>query len=287
MTIERPITEIIRRRFSCRTYLETPIEPQTLASLADFAAARTQGPLGSACRFAITAASESDRAALKALSTYGTIKSPTGFLLSAVRRAEKDLEDFGYLMEQIILHATVLELGTCWLGGFFNRSSFAKKMDMQTTEIMPAVSSLGYIGSTPGLRDRLIRSNEGAAHRLPWESLFFGESFNTPLAQEEAGAFAVPLEMVRLGPSASNKQPWRIVRQGDRFHFYLKRTPGYNNPGLGLLGIPDLQRVDMGIAMCHFEMSALELGLPGKWELREPEIPLAAGLAEYVISWVS
>ena len=284
MQTPQSITEIISRRFSCRTYLETPIDPAALAALATYAAARTSGPLGSSARFEIAAAGKEDSKSLKGLGTYGTIKSPAGFIIGAVRQAENDLEDFGYLMEQIILHATWLGLGTCWLGGFFNRSAFAKKMALQPGESMPAVSSLGVMGSPPGQRVGFIPSNAGPANRQPWNQVFFDGNFNTPLTREAAGAYGLPLEMVRVGPSASNKQPWRILRCGGSFHFYLARTPGYHSAALRLFNIPDLQRVDIGIAMAHFEMSAAEAGLRGRWVRPDPADAAAAlpnSAAEY------
>ena len=36
-------------------------------------------------------------------------------------------------------------------------------------------------------------------------------SFAEPLTEEEAGDYQFPLEMLRLAPSAVNKQPWRVV----------------------------------------------------------------------------
>ena len=42
------------------------------------------------------------------------------------------------------------------------------------------------------------------------------------------------LEMVRRGPSASNKQPWRVVRAGERWHLYLQRTRGYGRATAGV-----------------------------------------------------
>ena len=69
---------------------------------------------------------------------------------------------------------------------------------------------------------------------------------------------------VRQGPSASNKQPWRILKSADRFHLYLQRTRGYRNVFTRMAQVDDMQRIDMGIAMCHFELTARELGLSGK-----------------------
>ena len=94
--------------------------------------------------------------------------------------------------------------------------------------------------------------------------------------------------MVRLAPSASNKQPWRIVKDGSAWHFYLQRTPKYG-PGsvvFNVMKLADLQRVDMGIAMCHFELTARELGLDGKWARMNPGLEIPDERTEYVVSWV-
>src|SRR5512137_726052 len=91
----------------------------------------------------------------------------------------------------------------------------------------------------------------------------------------------------RLGPSASNKQPWRIVREGDRWHFYLQRTPRYAAVGIGkLIRIADIQRIDLGIAMCHFELTAAELGLAGQWQIGDPGLEMPDDLTEYTASWI-
>ena len=54
-----------------------------------------------------------------------------------------------------------------------------------------------------------------------------------------------------------------------------------------LLNLVDLQRMDMGIAMCHFELTAREAGLKGEWVVKEPEIEKPDGLTEYTVSWKS
>jgi hypothetical protein len=48
----------------------------------------------------------------------------------------------------------------------------------------------------------------------------------------------------------------------------------------------DLQRVDMGIAMCHFELTAKELGIVGKWKISDPGSISVPQDTEYVVSWV-
>ncbi len=283
----RPITEIIQRRYSCRTYLDKSIAKDKRQQLADFLSSLECGPLGASARFTLVAATEQDRNSLRGLGTYGFIKGATGFIVGAVRPSEKNLEDYGYLMERAILFATDIGLGTCWLGGTFTKSSFAKKIAATDGEVVPAVTSVGYVADESRSED-WIRQRARSDSRQPWENLFFQKRFGEPLSPEEAGAYDVPLEMVRLGPSASNKQPWRIIQDGSTWHFYLQRTKGYGDSlTFKLLRLADLQRVDMGIAMSHFQLTANELSLSGKWVVQEPEIEKPDKLTEYTVSWVS
>jgi nitroreductase len=290
VSYSRPITEIIRERYSCRSYLEQPIEEERRRLLADFMSLTTTGPFGNRARFELVAATEQDRESLRGLGTYGFIKGATGFVVGAVTKADRALEDFGYLLESIVLFATDLGLGTCWLGGSFTKSSFAEKVSLRRPESLPAVIAVGLEAPEPRRLDSIIRLGAGADHRLPWQRLFFDGDFGGPLSPEAAGEYAVPLEMVRLGPSASNRQPWRIIREADGgqsgWHFYLQRSRRYGGGVIGgLLGTADLPRVDMGIAMCHFDLVAGELGLEGRWEIRDPQIERPDDSIEYIASW--
>jgi len=285
--MHRPITELIQQRFSCRRHPERPIEAETQKELKDFLSIMQIGPLGSNCRLDLFAASAQDRQSLKGIGTYGVIRNAQGFIVGAMGPGDKNLEDFGYLMEFAILFATDLGLGTCWLGGSFTKSSFAKKIGATAPESVPAVTSVGYIADGSKSED-WIRRRAGGASRLPAEKMFFDEKFGQPLQPEQTGDYRTVLEMVRLGPSASNKQPWRIVRQGRNWHFFLQRTPGYGpDSWLGrLIGVSDVQRLDMGIAMCHFELSAMERGLRGKWVVEDPNLDKPDKHTEYTVSWV-
>lgn len=284
----KPVEEIVRQRFSCRTYIESPIEEDTRQLLMDYLPTVGAGPFGSRARFGLAAATKHDRKALKGLGTYGFIRGATGFIIGAIQRDENKFEDFGYLLEKIILFATDLSLGTCWLGGSFTKSSFARKISAQTNELVPAVVSVGYIAKKPRRIDSLIRSGGTTERRMQWDQLFFKGEFGIHLDQAAAGEYTRPLEMVRLAPSASNRQPWRVLKKGDDWHFYLQRTPGYRGRRLvKLFTVADLQRIDMGIAMSHFELMARELNLSGKWEVSNPEIAIPNEDTEYTISWVT
>jgi len=142
-------------------------------------------------------------------------------------------------------------------------------------------------------RKGLLRRVTKAESRLPWETLFFDQKFGAPLLRESAGRFAKMLDLIRLAPSGSNKQPWRIVKDGETWHFYLERTPGYGK-GLAtrLLGskgaaFPDIQRIDLGIAICHFDLASREMGVTGTWVVEEPTLGGQPAPTEYVASFIS
>lgn len=275
------IFETIKKRYSARNYISRAIEKDKIQKLKDFFAENKKGPLGSEVRFEIVDATDYEQAELKKLGTYGLIKGPRVFIAGVVKRNETAMEDFGYCMEKNILTATSLDLGTCWLGGMLNRSTFAQKMRAEADELLPAVTPIGYTGEKKTFTENLVRMVVGAKNRKKPEDLFFDNSINTPLDLNSCRQYSKVLEAVRLAPSASNKQPWRIIKdKGNTYHLFMKENPVYNNAYKDIKP----QNIDMGIAMCHFELSAVELGLKGAWEIKNP--PLASGDLKYIVSWM-
>ena len=168
-------------------------------------------------------------------------------------------EAFGFSFEKLVLYAWSLGVGTTWIGGTMNRGQFEKAAGLKTGEMMPCVSPLGYPAKKMSVRETLMRKGVKADERKNAAALFFDEDFSTPLTVVDEKVEAA-LEMVRLAPSAVNRQPWRIVRIGSAYAFYLQHAKGYVSEATG-----DLQKVDMGIALCHF-MSGVE----GELRLEDP-----------------
>jgi len=272
--------DVIRRRISVRTYAARPVEADKKRDIVDLLHSDHIGPFGNRVRFALIDFSEMERKEIRTLGTYGAISGAELYLVSTVRGGRGAMEDLGYCFEKVILAATDLGLGTCWMGGTFRRASFARRMGVSEGEVVPAVSPIGYAADKRSVMERLFRRFAGSDQRKPWEQLFFDGAMTTPLSKDAAGSYATALECVRLAPSASNNQPWRIIRRGgDNFHFYLKRTPGYDK----IMKSVDLQLVDMGIALSHFGLAARESGLGGGWIQARPDLDL--GSLRYVLSW--
>jgi nitroreductase len=273
------ITELIRKRVSCRTYADKPVEEKTLQKFRKLIAAKHVGSFGNKPKFQLINLDESSLGDWNNLVTYGVIKNARFFLVGTIKNSERAMEDYGYCKENLILKATELGLGTCWLAGTFNAGGFARAVDLAEGEVLPTVSPIGYPADQKSFTEKIFRGFAGSDHRKPWPDIFFTGNFSTPLTKAMAGKYAEVLENVRLAPSASNKQPWRILQDaaGNTFHFYLERAFGYT-----LREIP-LQDIDMGIAMSHFELTAHEMGVKGKW-LTDADAP-QTNLLDYIVSW--
>ena len=191
------------------------------------------------------------------------------YIAGVMRRAEHAEEAFGYAFEKILLYAWTLGVGSTMIAGTMDRPAFERAVHLMEGVVMPCVSPLGYAAGKMSLRETLMRKGIAADTRKDFGELFFDGDFGTSLTPERAGAAAPALEAVRLAPSAVNRQPWRVVLRDGTAHFYEKRAKGY----VGADGW-DVQRIDMGIALAHFETGAAESG-PTPVLLREdPGIPV-------------
>jgi len=277
------IQDIIRNRTSVRKYEKRPLEAVDIRKISALLSGLKQGPLNSPVRFELAASKEDDSDALRGLGTYGFIRYPAGFIVGAVQLSRPGLVDFGYLMQSILLTLTDMGLGTCWLGGSFRKSRFADYIGIRDGEIVPAVVSVGYPADKRSITDRIARFAVGSKKRMLWEELFFQSDFQSAFQPDSGNPYSRVLEMVRLAPSASNRQPWRIVFDPDQntYHFFLQRTKSYQPHKIGLA---DLQIVDIGIAMCHFELAAQAFELKGNWTGDIPEINLPRS-TEYIVTW--
>lgn len=209
--------------------------------------------------------------------TYGIISGANTYICGVVKKDKPDLILLGYLFEKIILFATSLELGTCWLGGTFKRSDFAEKAELNEGESFICATPVGYAAEKKSIKDRGIRRMAKSDQRKDFKEIFFDKDLN-PLNKEELGVYGKALEMVRIGPSASNKQPWRIVKDDNLYHLYLERTPDYAKD----LGY-DIQLLDMGIAKYHFEITLKENGGDGSWNKLD-DYPKYENM-EYIATW--
>ena len=286
MTFSKSIIDIIKQRSSWRTYsgplLEDDVKDKIehLLTFKDFKSPFSD--LAGKTRFELIGVPEFAPEERKKLGTYGLIKGAQEFVVGAIEKSDYYKENYGYILEAIILAATDLNLGTCWLGGTFNKSLFSTKINCQKSEIVPAITPIGYTPEKRRTKEKAIRAFTKADSRFPWSKLFFENTFSTILPRETTGRYDTLLEMVRLAPSAGNKQPWRVLKEKESniFHFYVKLSKDLKMKGYNML-----VNIDIGIAICHFDLTAKEVGIEGTWDFVSPDINSPEEL-KYIISWV-
>ncbi len=269
--MQQKYSNLIKARRSVRTYINKPLSEENMVLINDYINSLSDAPLGVKTRFSILETGNLAQNKIK-LGTYGFIRGASTYICAAAKRDEYALESLGYQMEKIILFAQSLGLGTCWLGGTFNRGSFAKALNLQQDEFLPIITPVGVGEQKLRFREKMVRKGSNSDKRKPFESMFFLNNFSTMLHKENAGKYLNALEMVRLAPSASNKQPWLIVvdSKNDVIHFYLNRLNNYTGNKLGF----EIQEIDIGIAMCHLELALLDDGIKGEFYKDSPKIKL-------------
>lgn len=303
---------LIPTRKSCRSFLPSPLRPEHRTAIETFIAheaacpipGHTSPDMGTRIVLVDRGSAEGKQDEPVKLGTYGMIRGAKSFIAGITADRHDSLVVIGYRLERIILFAESLGLGTCWLGGTFTRESFGRAAGIGPDEILPCIIAIGYPARRRTVIDTLVRASAGSRTRRFPEQLFHtyaapagstGVKELTPIDLPAFGTYGTALEMVRLAPSASNRQPWRVLFEpADRarhpwagtYHFFMSRSLQYAGNKLGFT----IQRIDMGIAAAHFGATCLQYGLEGSWVIDKPDWGPAdepGAVMEYLFSWVT
>lgn len=260
-------TTWIQKRKSVRTFNRQPLTPEEKDQLEQWMREETN-PFGIPVHFSLLDANTHHLSS-------PVITGETTYLAGKVKTVPRHEIAYGYAFEKICLLAKSIGLGTVILAGTLSRSAFEKAMNVAGDEVMFAASPIGHPAAKRSIRETLMRKGIKADTRVSFDSHFYLGAYGNPLSFERAGIFARALEMVRWAPSATNQQPWRVVLDGDTLHFFEAKT---------IQGQPDIQKVDMGIALCHFDLTLQEEGIQGKFIQANPNYVLPDNV-EYIISY--
>ena len=253
--------ELIRTRKSVRTFDGSAVADTDIAKLTDYIKTITN-PYDIPVEFVLLDSKEHELSS-------PVIQGEHLYIAGKVPETAHCEEAFGFAFEKMVLFAWSLGIGSTWIGGTMKRDRFEQEAKVKSGEIMPCVSPLGYPAKKRSIKEIAMRTAIRAEKRIKDAELFFENDFGTPLHTNDA-AVQRALEAVRLAPSAVNKQPWRIVKSENAYHFYKKRSIGDSGAAW------DVQKVDLGIAICHFMTIA-----GGTLSIAKPSIP-AAQDTEYI-----
>jgi nitroreductase len=242
---------LIQKRFSCRDFLPTRLSESVKTKLQHYL--------------------KSEETEDSFFSIAYSPRYKHDYIIGQVNPSSINSLLFGIRFERIILYCTQLGLSTCWTG-VFPQHHFRSLMKNGPQYPIGIISPIGYPAHIPSPK-----------RKKSWEEIFFHRTPQTPLHPRDVPSYFHPLEMVRIGPSGMNLQPWRILYTDHAFHFFLERKNGIVGMGFKTL-LLDLQLIDMGIAICHFELSANQRNLKGRWIKDHPSYSIPKEW-EYVQTW--
>ncbi len=177
--------------------------------------------------------------------SYGMFKNVRSLLIMKGNKDDENLyEKVGYYGESIILDLTDMGIGSCWVGGTFDKSKFTCDPEEEIT----CVVVIGNIGEIT-LRERMIRSAISKKRKAIDKRLI--SSVEIPQWMREG------MEAVRLAPSAVNMQKPTFHYDGTTL------TADVKNDYF-------MDFIDLGIAKLHFEIGAggkFQFGNGAKYEI--------------------
>jgi nitroreductase len=231
--------DYISKRKSVRKYTDEPLGIKAVSEILEFAGKAE--PLHKEIKTQIKVVSKDE------VNVFLPVRSPHYLMMTSEPR-EGYLENAGFLLQQIDLFLSSKGYGSCYVG-----------MALPTKETR-RMSELEYVivlaFGKPA--EPLHRTERSEFKRKP-----LPEIANLSELMEDIDSFdAVTdiMDSVRLAPSATNGQPWFMVPDAGKLDFYCEK------PGLiKSIGYKKMNKIDMGIALCHCSLAASHAGISSKF----------------------
>jgi nitroreductase len=183
------------------------------------------------------------------IGSYGKIENAPHYIAFVGDMESPQVQEYiGYTGEAIILEATALGLGTCWVGGYFHPENVIQQISIEQNERILAITPVGIPRHSLTMEEKLMIGVARLHKRKKLKELVSG----TP----DKDWMLKALEAARIAPSAVNRQPWRFVI-GDN-SIAVRTDKNRDTDKIS-------RRLDCGIAMLHLELGARHAGTSGKW----------------------
>lgn len=264
--------ELAKSRKSVRSFDKTKLSDEVISSLKEYTGT-ISNPYDLPVKFVFLDREENDLSS-------PVLSGEKTYVSGVIKKSEHAAEAFGYSFEDFIMHAHKNGIATVWIGAAMPRAKFETATGLAANDLMPCMTPIGKAAKKMSLKETLMRKGTKADSRKNFTDLFFLDDFGSPLTEDKAAELGLKdaLEAVRVAPSAINKQPWRVVITDGAAHFYVKHEKGLATPDY------DVQLIDMGIALYHFEKEFVSEGKELKLEIKDPGITVPAG-TDYVASY--
>ncbi len=238
LDIKNKYMEAMLTRKSTRVYLDKQITKEQLDSIKAYLSDESNyaSPFGSTVKMELVLDGKND---IKA-----STKNAPLYVVVIIENNNNSLVDAGYVFEKFILFVESLGLGTCYLNSGFKRDSVNIEYKLKSNEEFILASPIGFKSTKKSLIDRGGKIFFKSDSRKEIDEMFYS-TLNRDAIEDES--VRKMLEYVRWAPSAINKQPWRIILDGDKAHFYIdKKLNTSSRAGYCI------HKLDVGIAMLHY-----------------------------------
>jgi len=149
------LLEVIRKRYSCRSYQERPIEREKLDSLFEAARLAPSAKNTQDWRFVVVTDKETKHRVAQTTNRPEVFEK-AGIIIAACSNSDDVMRcgqaigpiDIAIALEHIALQATELGLATCWIGSFYTekvRKILSIPDDIAIIELM----TVGYPADSP------------------------------------------------------------------------------------------------------------------------------------------
>ena len=175
-------TEVVLLRKSIRDYSNKKVEPEKIKKILELAILSPSWANKQCVRY-IVVSQENKINELGGFINAWLKQAPIVIVVCADpndsgsrNEMEYYLVDAGISMQQLILAATDLGLGTCWIGGF-NESKIKKTLNIPDNIKVVAMTPIGYSKDKPSLRSKISKKLIGSDKRKPIEQIVHNEKW--------------------------------------------------------------------------------------------------------------
>jgi nitroreductase len=170
--------DIVHARRSVRSFQKTPVEEEKLLYILEAARLAPSWANGQCWRFIVVQDPEARKAVAKTSMLNRWLQNAPVILVACGDPRDsgtrKGIDYFGIdvaiAFQQMILAATDVGLGTCWLGAFDEEEVKAALKIPEPIRVV-ALSPLGYAAGRTTLKERVIKAVAGSKRRKPLKNI--------------------------------------------------------------------------------------------------------------------
>jgi len=163
-----------------------------------------------------------------------------------------------YILEQVVLKAVELNIGSCWVSVENDASGLKRDLGIDKCGEVVAMIALGYP------KTHIPFTKKSGTARIAVEDFVFKGKWGKVAFHEELEMMGIEkiLHSIRLAPSWANLQPWKLIIDNDKI---ILSVGGKDVDEKHLM-------LDAGIMMLYMEKAFNHEGLMAEWSMYTEEL---------------